>query len=356
MRLPGLIDVHVHMREPGAAHKEDWATGTAAALAGGFTAVLAMPNTQPPVVDAPSFDLARMAARDRARCDHAQYVGATTDNAAVVAPLAESAAGLKIYLDPTYGPLRVDQLAALHSHFATWPDARPIAVHAEGAALATAIGLAAATGRSLHLCHVSRRDEIVLIRSAKELGLPVTCEVTPHHLFLSERDARAIGRGLCEVRPPLATPADCAALWENLDVIDCFATDHAPHTYAEKTSLQPPPGFPGLETALPLLLNAVREGRLGLDDLVARLCHNPRRIFGLPEQPDTYVDVDLAAAVELGSETLHTRAGWTPFAGVKVRGRVRRVVLRGVEAFRDGQVLAPPGSGRDLRAERTAGK
>jgi carbamoyl-phosphate synthase/aspartate carbamoyltransferase/dihydroorotase len=295
-----------------------------------------------------------MAARARARCDYAQNVGATVDNAEQLAPIADAAAGLKIYLDPTYGPLRMDQLAALHRHFATWPDARPIAVHAEGAGIATALGLAAATGRSIHLCHVSRRDEILLVRSAKELGLPVTCEVTPHHLFLSERDARSIGRGLCEVRPVLATPADCAALWENLDVIDCFATDHAPHTYLEKTSLEPPPGFPGLETALPLLLNAVREGRLGLDDLVARLHHNPRRIFGLPEQPDTYVDVDLAAAVELGSEAQQTRAGWTPFAGCKVRGRVRSVVVRGTEVFRDGQLLAKPGAGRDLRASDSA--
>ncbi|MBN2360765.1 MAG: amidohydrolase family protein [Deltaproteobacteria bacterium] len=349
MRLPGLIDVHVHMREPGGEHKEDWASGTAAALAGGFTAVLAMPNTRPPVVDEESFVQARAAARARARCDHAQYVGATSDNASALAPLAEQAAGLKIYLDPSYGPLRVDRLGPLHQHFAAWPGGRPIAVHAEGAAVATAVGLAAATGRPLHLCHVSRREEIALVRAAKERGLPVTCEVTPHNLFLSERDARAIGRGLCEVRPPLATPADCAALWDNLDVIDCFATDHAPHTYAEKTGAQPPPGFPGLETALPLLLNAVREGRLGLEDLVARLHHNPRRIFGLPLPPDTFVDVDLAAAVELGSEPLQTRAGWTPFAGLKVRGRVRRVVVRGREAFRDGEILALPGSGRDLR-------
>jgi dihydroorotase-like cyclic amidohydrolase len=349
MQLPGLIDPHVHLREPGATHKEDWDSGTAAALAGGFTATLGMPNTRPPVTDAQTLDAALDAARRKARCDYAQYLGAGPDNLALPPRLAERSAGLKMYLDQTYGPLRLDDMALWMEHFKRWPRHLPIVAHAESRSLAAVILVAALYDRPLHLAHVSLREEILLIRKAKEKGWKVTCEVTPHHLFLTQADVPAIGPGRSEVRPPLATPADQAALWENLDVIDCFATDHAPHTLAEKDGENPPPGFPGLETALPLLLTAMHEGRLSLEDLVARMVTNPRRIFQLPEQPETWIEVDPQALWEIRAARTFTRCGWTPFEGRQVRGKVQRVVLRGREAYRDGQVLAPPGYGKNLR-------
>jgi carbamoyl-phosphate synthase/aspartate carbamoyltransferase/dihydroorotase len=147
----------------------------------------------------------------------------------------------------------------------------------------------------------------------------------------------------------LATPQDAAALWENLDVIDCFATDHAPHTRAEKDGENPPPGFPGLETLLPLLLTAVREGRLSLEQLIEKTVTNPRRIFNLPVQPETWVEVDENATYELRAAEMHSRCGWTPFEGWQVQGRVLRVVLRGREAFKDGKILVEPGYGRNIR-------
>lgn len=350
MQLPGLIDPHVHLREPGATYKEDWDSGTAAALAGGFTAVLAMPNTRPPVADAATLKLALDAARLKARCDYAQYLGAGPENAGLLPALADQAAGLKMYLDQTYGPLRLDDMSLWMEHFKRWPPHLPIVAHAEGRSLAAVILVAALFDRPVHLAHVSLRQEILLVRKAKQKGLKVTCEVTPHHLFLTQDDIPALGPGRSEVRPPLATPQDQAALWDNLDVIDCFATDHAPHTLAEKDSATPPPGFPGLETALPLLLTAVAQGRLTLDDLVLRCYTNPRQLFNLPEQPDTWIEVDEAAEWEISARDMVSRAGWTPFEGWRVRGRVRRVVLRGQDAYRDGQVLARPGSGRDVRA------
>ena len=349
IKLPGLIDPHVHLREPGATHKEDWDSGTAAALAGGFTAVLAMPNTKPPVVDIESLDLALGAARQKARCDYAQYVGAGPDNMETLPDLAVHAAGLKMYLDQTYGPLRLDDMALWMAHFERWPRHLPIVAHAESRTLAAVILMAALYDRPLHLAHVSLREEILLIRRAKEKGLKVTCEVAPHHLFLSQADLPALGAGRGEVRPRLATPGDQAALWQNLDIIDCFATDHAPHTLEEKDSPNPPPGFPGLESALPLLLTAVHEGRLSLDDLVLRMLTNPRRIFNLPEQADTWIEVDPDAAWEIHAAEMYSRCAWTPFEGCQVRGRVQRVVLRGVEVFRDGQVKAAPGFGQNLR-------
>ena len=349
IQLPGLIDPHVHVREPGATHKEDWNSATAAALAGGFTTILAMPNTKPPVTDAHTFDLALDAAKNNARCDYAQFLGAGGDNLETAASLASQTAGLKMYLDQTYGPLRLDEMTLWMEHFRRWPKAAPIVAHAESRTMAAVILMAAIFDRSIHLAHVSLKEEILLIREAKERGIKVTCEVTPHHLFLSEEDISRIGIGRSEVRPRLARPSDREALWANLDVIDCFATDHAPHTLAEKDSANPPPGFPGLETALPLLLTAVHQGRLSMDDLIERMHTNPRRIFGLPIQPETWIEVDTEAEWEIHAQGTFTRCGWTPFEGMAVRGKVHRVTLRGQEVMRDGQVLALPGSGHRIR-------
>jgi dihydroorotase len=353
LRLPGLIDGHVHLREPGGEQKEDLDSGTAAALAGGVTLVLDMPNTQPPIVDGDGLATKRRLARQKARCDVGFYVGATAENAAGAAALADGAVGLKIYLDQTYGPLCIQApadapgagLAALLAHFRTWPADRPIAVHAEGLSAAMAIGLARTFGRRLHLCHVSLAAEIALVRAAKAAGMNLSCEVTPHHLFLDEADAGRLG-AYGRMKPPLAGAADVAALWANLDVVDYIASDHAPHTRAEKEGEAAPPGVPGLETTLPLLLTAVAEGRLSLERLVEMVHEAPRRIWGLSRQAETWVGVDPDARHTLGEVPLQTRCGWTPFAGMAVRGQVRRVVLRGRTAYRDGEVLAEPGYGQ----------
>src|SRR5512146_2246965 len=142
LRLPGLIDPHVHMREPGATHKEDWDSGTQAALAGGFTTVLAMPNTQPPITDAATLTLALDAAAYKARCDYAQYLGAGPDNADSAPALAPRTAGLKMYLDQTYGPLRLDDMTLWMEHFARWPAGSPIVAHAEGRSMAAVLEVA----------------------------------------------------------------------------------------------------------------------------------------------------------------------------------------------------------------------
>lgn len=348
IHLPGLIDPHVHLREPGATHKEDFDSGTAAALAGGFTTVLAMPNTQPPLTDEPSLRQAQDAAGSKARCDYGIFLGAGADNLSSAFQLASQVCGLKMYLDQTYGPLRLEGLPVLRDHIAYWPADRPLAVHAEGRTLAAAILITTLYERPLHVCHVSRKDEITLIRKAKESGLTVTCETTPHHLFLTEDDVPGLGTGRGEVCPRLATAADRDALWANLNVVDCFATDHAPHTRSEKDGEDPPPGFPGLETALGLLLTAVSDGRLTLDDVILRSHTNPRRIFGLPEQHETYVEIDLDAVWEVRSSEMHTRCDWTPFEGMRLQGQVRRVTLRNKLAYADGEVLVSPGYGKDL--------
>jgi carbamoyl-phosphate synthase/aspartate carbamoyltransferase/dihydroorotase len=333
IKLPGLIDPHVHLREPGATHKEDWETGTCAALAGGFSMVLAMPNTQPPIFDRETLDLALQAAGQKARCDYAQYVGAGPDNAQAAADLAPQAAALKMYLDMTFGQLRLDDMTLWGPHFEKYPKAFPIVVHAESRSMAAAMLFSALHDRPIHIAHISLKEEVLLIKAAKD-DIPAISKGN-------------MGRG--EVRPRLATKEDAAALWENMGVIDCFATDHAPHTLEEKDSENPPPGFPGLETALPLLLTAVSEGRLSFPDLIARMHTNPRKIFNLPEQPETWVEVDENAEYEIRAADQFSRCGWTPFEGRKVKGRVSKVVLRGREAYRDGKILVEAGYGKNVR-------
>ncbi len=348
IKLPGLVETHAHLREPGAIHKEDFDSGTRAALAGGFTYVAAMPNTSPPVTDAATLALARAAARAKARCDFGLYLGATVDNVASAADLANDCAGLKMYLDNTFGTLKMDSLGALLAHARAWPAGRPLLCHAEQRTAAAAIMAAHLAGRSIHICHVSRIDELELIRRARDAGIAVTCEVCPHHLWLCDEDIPRLGAGRAEVRPMLATRADMLALRANLDLIDTFGTDHAPHLLAEKDSPAGPPGYPGLETALPLYLRLVDEGLLSLEGVIARMSANPRRIFGLPEQPETWIEVDLDAVWNARGAEMQTRAGWTPFEGWLMKGRVERVVLRGREAYAHGRVTVEPGYGREI--------
>lgn len=348
LHFPGLVDVHTHLRVPGGEHKEDFASGTAAALAGGFTQILAMPNTSPPLATLDVLQSTLATARQTVRCDVGLYAGASPQHVDELPALAAHAVALKIYLNDTFGPLRVEDLPTLHACFRLWPREKMIAMHAEGQSVAVGIGLAAAYRRPVHFCHISRRDEIELIAAAKQAGLPVTCEVTPHHLFLTEQDAARLGP-LGDMRPRLATQDDQDALWAHIaSTVDCIATDHAPHTLDEKASDSPPPGVAGLETSLPLMLTAAQQGRLSLDRLVELMALNPRRIFGLPSQPDTIVEIDPEARTILANDRLHTRCGWTPFAGMTVQGLVRRVTLRGrvVYDVERPEALAPPGAGR----------
>jgi carbamoyl-phosphate synthase/aspartate carbamoyltransferase/dihydroorotase len=301
------------------------------------------------VCDEASLDLALQAAKQKARCDFAQFLAAGQANSQQVAKLVDRCVGMKMYLDQTYGPLRLNDPAIVEDHFKSFPKHSVIAVHAEGSSLELALRMAEVHRKRLHCCHISRKEEILMLRAAKERGVQVTCEVTPHHLFLSEEDIPHIGERKAEVRPRLGRSSDRQALWDNLDVIDCIASDHAPHLLTEKEGSQPVPGFPGLETSLPLLFNAVNENRLTIGQVIEKCYTNPRRIYHLPEQAETFVEVDEDASWTITGQELFTRCAWSPFEGYTVRGRIRRVTLRGELIFCDHQILARPGSGHNVR-------
>lgn len=339
MVLPGMADVHVHLRVPGGEHKEDYRTGSAAALAGGITSLMAMPNTTPPIITLEDWQTAQKKANEESLCDVALFAGASVTFLESLPELSRYAPALKLYMDLTYGELRVDGLDNLARIAQLWPREKVLALHTEGDSVKTGLDLAKKYHRRVHFCHISRKEEIEWIAAAKNQGLLVTCEVTPHHLFLNESDAKRLGP-LGDMRPRLAKQSDLDALWAHINTtIDCVASDHAPHTLAEKqNSENPPPGVPGLESTLPLLLTAAAEGRLSYERLVALLAVNPRRIYGLPEQPETWIEVDPKACYVFPEHSLYTKCGWSPFSGFPVQGRIRKVVLRGKDAVKDGVV------------------
>ena len=354
LRLPGMIDVHVHFRDPGATYKEDFFTGTSAALAGGVTMILDMPNNPLPTISNSALQQKEKIAKAKAVCDYGFVFGASQfDNTQEFKKVIPKVAALKVYMDQTTGTLLIENLKLLEKIFAKWESDKPIMVHAEAGTLAKAITLAYLYKRHLHCCHVSLQEEVELIKRAKEQGIKVTAEVTPHHLFLTDKDQKKLGPfGI--MKPPLRSKGDVDALWRGIKkgVIDIVATDHAPHTKEEKEAGKPVFGVPGLETALPLLLNSVYEKRLNLDEVVKLYHDNPRKIFSLPKQPNTFIEVDLDNKWKIQNKNLQTKCGWSPFAGWKVYGKVASVVIRGKTVYKDGKIFSEPGNGRNVKTSK----
>ncbi|HEY3290105.1 MAG TPA: dihydroorotase family protein [Anaerolineae bacterium] len=396
--FPGLIDVHTHMRQPGGEQKEDFYTGTSAALAGGVTSIFAMPNTSPAVTSRETLDMVLDLAAANCVCDYGLFLGATNTNMRLKADNpALRECGLKMYMGSSTGDLLVEDFGAQYEHFENYPHERVIAVHAEhepavryfGAhgerrphiaaeiEVARAVALAQRCHRRVHICHVSSRREVEIIRDARARGVPVTCEFAPHYLFLTDdfehgsfpesraQDLQVFASGhiqtptaLYQMNPPLRDERDIDMLWSNLDVADCIATDHAPHTLAEKRSSKPPSGVPGLETMLPLLLTVANEGRLSLADVARLCCEGPARAFNISAKgkisPGFDADITLVDPDEswvIGERPYYSKCGWSPFAGWRVRGAVKQVMLRGQLAFADGKVISERGSGKRISNE-----
>jgi carbamoyl-phosphate synthase/aspartate carbamoyltransferase/dihydroorotase len=350
--IPGAVDPHVHLRDFEWSHKATLERETAAALAGGYWAVLDMPNTPPPATTRARLDDRSAAFAARARCDFGLYLGADQrGNEPEYPAAARGAVGLKMYCDETTGDLVIREDEARRAHLVAWAAAtpKPVAVHAEGETLAAVLALAVELRVPVHFCHTSLRDEIDRLRRAKQDGATISVGVTPHHLYLSEDDGARLGPyGL--VRPPLRSKADVDALWAGVadGTVDVIESDHAPHTRAEKESAAPPYGLPGLETTIPLMVLAMREGRVGEERLIELLATNAQRIFGLKPPLETYTVVEADASWVITDDALLTSPGWTPFAGMRVQGRVREVRIRGALAYDGEEVLCVPGSGRDV--------
>lgn len=339
IRLPGLIDPHVHLREPGATQKEDFETGTKAAIAGGYTAILDMPNNPIPTLNPGALEQKKDLAKGRIYADLGFHFGASPNSIQYFDRVSSQVFGLKLYMNHTTGELLIEDEKVLEQVFAKWTKEKPILVHAEGETLEKAINLAKKFANRLHVCHVSLEQEVEMIKSVKKEGIKISCEVACHHLFLTDQDRERLGPfGM--MRPPLQSKEDQDALWQGIKdgTVDMIGSDHAPHTREEKMGENAPNGVPGLETTLPLLLTAVNDSRLTMERLIELTSTTPRRIFNTPDQPDTFVEVDLDTRYTITDKHLFTKCGWTPFAGMEVTGRVKKVVLRGQLVY-DGQNL-----------------
>ncbi len=354
VRIVGALDPHVHLRGMEWAHKGDFATETAAALAGGYTAILDMPNTPPPTTDGQGLDRKLDDLGENARCDYGVWLGAHplgVRPSAELARLSRRVCGIKLYCGHTTGGLTITA-SQMERQVAAWPGPGVLAAHAEGEVVGEFLDSLARHGKRGHLCHIDTARAVSEVAEHKSRGTKVTAGVCPHHLFFTDRDLSSLGpKGV--MKPPLGAPSDQKALWEGLrrGVIDVVESDHAPHTWDEKLGLPTPFGVPGLETTIPLLFTAVREGRITADRAVELISVAPRHIFGLDPHPaGTYTLVDTGARRVISSDSLYTSCGWTPFSGMEVWGVIRRVVIRGTVAFEDGEVLAPKGFGSNLYA------
>lgn len=307
---PGLIDVHVHLREPGATHKEDFLTGSKAAKAGGFGLIIDMPNNPKPTLTIVRLK-EKIKLSQKAVCPIGFHFGTNGKNLPEFPAAAKHphVFGLKLYCNHTTGEMLIEDINLLAKVFAAWPKGKPILVHAEGVQLAAVIGLTALYNQRLHVCHISQAVEVELVRRAKKAGLKVTAGVTPHHLWLKEG---AI------MKPQLNTDADKRALWLGLQegTIDLVESDHAPHLKEEQKF-----GVPGLETTLGLMLLAVKQKKVKLNQVRRWLYDNPKKIFKIPSfKTKIKFDPDKFWIVE--DSALKTKCGWSPFKNWKLYGKV----------------------------------
>ena len=392
--LPGAIDVHVHFREPGYTHKEDWQTGTQAAAMGGVTTVFEMPNTHPPTRSVEEFRQ-KQALAAKACVDYGIYGLLAEDNVGELSGLIEAGANaFKCFMGNTFGNLPSPSTGAmlegfeiiaqsglrisLHAETASimaWRQerlqaaglnaplyhiaARPEVVAIE--AVARAAILAEWTGARIHVLHISSAGELQPLADAKQRGVDISGETCPCYLLLDSSDYARLG-SVIRVNPPVREKKDSDAIWEALEngVVDMIATDHAPHLPEEKQKdviWDADCGFPGVETQMPLMLTQVNQGRLSLEQYVKLSSANPARQFGLwPVKGRVAVGahadlavVDLTRTETVQAANLHSRGKVTPFDGVETKGAPIHTLVRGKFVQRDRQLVADTaGHGRQV--------
>ncbi|MEO9652637.1 MAG: dihydroorotase family protein [Roseobacter sp.] len=378
--IPGAIDMHVHFREPGYTHKEDWETGTRAAAMGGVTTVFEMPNTHPPTRSVTEFRQKQDCAK-KACVDFGIYALLAEDNIDEIPALIDAGANaFKCFMGNTFGNLPSPSTGAmlegfeiisqsglrisLHAETASimaWRQAkleaagfndplyhiaaRPEVVAIE--AVARAAILAEWTGARVHVLHISSAGELRPLAEAKARGVEITGETCPCYLFLNSTDYARLG-SVIRVNPPVREAKDSAAIWEALQngVVDMIATDHAPHTPEEKINdviWNADCGFPGVETQMPLMLTEVAAGRMTLEHYVRISSANPARAFGMwPAKGRIAVGaladiavLDLARKEVITAARLHSRGKITPFEGRQTVGAPIHTLVRGTFVQRD---------------------
>ena len=361
--FPGFCDVHVHFREPGFSYKETIATGSAAAARGGYTAVCTMPNLNPVPDSVPNLQLQTDIIRDTARIAVYPYGAITVgEKGEALSDMAGMAPDAVAFSDDGKGvqsesmmrsameeAKRLGKLIVAHCevnellrggyiHDGAYANAhghKGICSESEWRQIERDLRLAEETGCGYHVCHISAKESVALIREAKKRGVDVTCETAPHYLTLDDSDLQEDGR--FRMNPPLRDKSDRMALLEGIQdgTIDMIATDHAPHAAAEKSKGLPGSAFGivGLETAFPVLYTElVKKGVLSMEQLVSLLTEKPRQRFGIPMGNDFSV-WDLNAEYEIDPADFLSMGKSTPFAGRRVLGKCMLTVYHGQIAY-----------------------
>lgn len=381
--LPGMIDDQVHFREPGLTHKASIATESRAAVAGGITSFIEMPNTVPQATTLPLLEEKFAVAAKDSLANYSFMFGGTNDNIAEIKKVDKNkVAGLKLFLGSSTGNMLVDDQDVLREIFSTtdlvisvhcedeptvkanlaahiekYGDDIPIELHPvirshEACYLSssTAIKLAKETGARLHVFHLSTAQETALFRNDIPLKeKKITAEVCVHHLWFSQEDYAEKGTHI-KWNPAVKTAEDRTALWEALndDRIDVLATDHAPHTLDEKANpyTTAPSGGPLVQHALPALLTAVKQGKIALEKLVEKACHNPAILFQIEKRgylKEGYfadmVLVDLDAKTTVTKDNILYKCGWSPFEGTDFDAQILQTWVNGKSVYKTGRII-----------------
>jgi dihydroorotase len=376
--LPGVIDTQVHFREPGLTHKEDLETGSRSAVMGGVTAVFEMPNTDPLTVTEAAFNDKIKHAHHRMHCDFAFFIGGTRDNVQDLHQLerAPGCAGVKVFIGSSTGALLVEDDASLRKILAVIR--RRAAFHAEdeyrlnerkalriegdprshpfwrdevAALMATErlVKLARETGRRIHVLHISTKQEIEYLREHKDVA---SCEATPHHLTMAAPECYERLGTRAQMNPPVRSADHREGIWYGIEqgIIDVLGSDHAPHTLDEKAKTYPgsPSGMTGVQTLVPLMLDHVNAGRLSLQRFVDLSSAGPARLFDIACKgriaagyDADFTLVDLKRSETITNNWIASRAGWTPYDGLRVTGWPVGTFVRGRKVMWQGELVTP---------------
>lgn len=341
--LPGLIDCHVHFREPGLTHKEDFLTGSMAAAKGGITTILDMPNTFPPTTTITALEEKKKLAT-KSIVNYGFHFGAINDNIADIKK-AKNIAAVKIYMDYTTGDLKLNDFEAIRDVFKT---SRITIIHAEDEHVKDAVNILIKNKikNKLHVAHVSSEKELKYAKQNK-IKNQISIEVSHHHLFMNEKDLQTLG-AFAEMKPGLKTEQDQKALWQGIknDIVDIIASDHAPHLKEEKEKANYPFGVPGVETMLPLLLDAFNNNKISLRTIIKLCCENPAKIFKIKNKgflKEGYdadlVIVDLDKRQAVREEDLLTKCKWSPYEGKILKGWPVTTIVNGNVIYNNGEIF-----------------
>lgn len=328
--LPGVIDVHTHMRDPGLSYKEDFETGSKACARGGITTFIDMPNTVPNTTTKEILDDKERNSKKRSYVDYGfHFGGSKLDNSEEIKKVRDRVASTKIFLNMSTGDMLVEEEKVLENLF---KESKIISVHAEEEMVDKAIDLARKFKKPLYLCHLSKKSEVEKLRNAKKEGLKIYGEVSPHHLFLDS----SMANSLLIMKPELKSKEDNEALWLGLKdgTIDTIGTDHAPHTLEEKKSKMTY-GIPGVENSLEMILKGL-DKKIDMVTLQKIMSENPAKIFGIAGKGKIEVGydadlvvVDLNNKKVIRNEDVISKCGWTPYNGITGGGKVILTMVRG---------------------------